>query len=67
MKNDRVSTVDLAPYAGRWVALVDGRVAGVGWTAAEARRAAQVSRPKEEPRVVLVTTRGVGRDPGPGA
>jgi len=48
--------IDLAPYAGRWVALVRGRVAGVGWTADEARRAAKRSRPKEEARVVFVPT-----------
>ncbi len=46
--------MDLAPYAGRWVALVRGRVVGVGWTADEARRAAKRSRPKEEPRVIFV-------------
>ncbi|MGD9002057.1 MAG: hypothetical protein PVF04_05270 [Anaerolineae bacterium] len=45
---------DLAPYAARWVALVHGAVAGVGWTADEARRAAKRSRPKEEPEVVFV-------------
>lgn len=44
----------LAPYAGRWVAVVRGRVAGVGWTEEEARRAAKRSRPKEEPRVMFV-------------
>jgi uncharacterized membrane-anchored protein len=45
---------DLAPYAGRWVALVRGRVAGIGWTAGEARLAAKRHRPKEEPRVIFV-------------
>ena len=45
---------DLAPYAGRWVALVCGRVVGVGWTAGEAHQAAKRSRPKEEPQVVFV-------------
>ncbi len=45
---------NLTPYAGRWVALVRGRVAGTGWTADEARRAAKRSRPKEEPRVIFV-------------
>ena len=45
---------DLAPYAGRWVALVRGRVAGVGWTAEESRRAAKRNRPKEEPHVIFV-------------
>jgi hypothetical protein len=43
-----------APYAGRWVALVEGRVVGVGWTADEARRAAKRSRSKEEARVLFV-------------
>ena len=45
---------DLAPYAGRWVALVRGRVAGIGWTAGEARLAAKRNRPKEEPDVIFV-------------
>jgi hypothetical protein len=46
--------IDLRPYAGRWVALVGGRVAGVGLTAQEARTAAKLSRPKEEPEVRFV-------------
>jgi hypothetical protein len=41
--------LDLRPYAGRWVALVKGRVAGVGMTADDARSAAKLARPKEEP------------------
>ena len=45
---------DLRPYAGRWVALVNGRIAGVGLTADEARTAAKLSRPKEEPQVQFV-------------
>ncbi|MFL7794730.1 MAG: DUF5678 domain-containing protein [Anaerolineae bacterium] len=44
----------LAPYAGRWVAVVRGRVVGVGWTEKEAQRAAKRSRPKEEPQVIFV-------------
>jgi hypothetical protein len=44
----------LAPYAGRWVAVVRGYVVGVGWTEEEARRAAKRSRPKEEPQVMFV-------------
>ncbi len=35
--------------------MVHGRVAGVGWTAEDARRTAKRSRPKEEPRVIFVT------------
>ncbi len=45
---------DLRPYAGRWVAIVRGRVAGVGRTAEEARRLAKRNRPKEEPQVLFV-------------
>lgn len=48
------SPIDYSPYAGRWIAIVRDRVAGVGRTAEEARRAAKVSRPKDDPRVVFV-------------
>jgi hypothetical protein len=53
---------DLVPYAARWVALVQGSVVGVGWTAEEARRAAKRSRPKEEPEVVFVPAVEVSDD-----
>ncbi len=43
--------VDLTPYAGRWVALVQGQVAGVGETPEVARQFARHNRPKE--RIVL--------------
>ena len=46
--------IDYSPYAGRWIAIVRDRVAGVGRTANEARRAAKVSRPKDDPQVVYV-------------
>jgi len=62
MKRSEPSLIDLAPYAGRWVALVRGHVAGVGWTADEARRAAKRSRPKEEPRVIFVPAVEVSDD-----
>ena len=65
MKRDKPSLMDLMPYAGRWVALVRGRVAGVGWTAEEARRAAKRSRSKEEPRVIFVPAVEVPNDDGP--
>jgi len=67
MKRDEPSLADLMPYAGRWVALVRGRVAGVGWTAAEARRAAKRSRFKEEPRVIFVPAVEVSDDDSPPA
>ncbi len=57
-----VSTADLAPYAGRWVAVVRGRVAGVGWTAEEARQAAKRNRPKEKARVIFVPAVEEGYD-----
>jgi hypothetical protein len=50
----RLPELDLRPYAGRWVALVGGHVAGVGLTAEEARTAAKLSRPREEPEVRFV-------------
>ena len=57
---------DLSPYAGRWIALVHGQVAGVGRTAAEARRAAHHARPKEEPRIFFVPEDAATRIPLPG-
>jgi hypothetical protein len=48
------TSIDYALYAGRWIAIVRDRVAGVGRTADEARRAAKVSRPKDEPQVMFV-------------
>ena len=53
---------ELRPYAGRWVAMVQNRVAGVGWTAEEARRAAKHSRPKEDPLVFFVPAREISHD-----
>ncbi len=46
--------LDLSPYEGCWVALVRGRVAGIGSTADAARRAAKQTRPREEAVVILV-------------
>ena len=55
MAEAKPSDLDLSPYAGRWVALVRGRVAGVGRSSDKARKAAQVSRPKETPELRFVT------------
>jgi hypothetical protein len=49
-----VTPIDYSLYAGRWIAIVRDRVAGVGRTPDEARRAAKVSRPKDDPQVVYV-------------
>lgn len=40
-------SVDLSPYAGRWVALINDQVAGVGLTPAEAEHLARHNRPKD--------------------
>lgn len=50
----KLPELDLRAYTGRWVALVGGRVAGVGLTAEEARIAAKLARPKEEPVIRFV-------------
>ena len=49
------SELDLAPYTGRWIAIVRGRVAGVGLSPEEARRLAKRNRPREEPVIVFVS------------
>lgn len=51
---DPFQKLDLAPYAGRWVAIVRGRITGVGLTEHEARLASKHQRPKEEPQIVFV-------------
>jgi hypothetical protein len=46
--------IDFSIYAGRWIAIVRDRVAGVGRTADEARRRAKAAWPKDEPQIVFV-------------
>lgn len=43
-----------SPYAGRWVALVRGRVVAQGGTPEQALRASQRSRHKEKPEIVFM-------------
>lgn len=43
-----------SPYAGRWVALLRGKVIAQGNTPEEARRAAQTQRHKETPDIVFM-------------
>jgi tRNA nucleotidyltransferase/poly(A) polymerase len=45
---------NLAPYAGRWIALLGSTVIGQGGTPQQALRAAKATRPKEKPVVVFV-------------
>lgn len=47
-------TIDLAPYAGRWIALVRDRVTGSGLTPRAALLQAKATRPKDEPLIVFV-------------
>jgi hypothetical protein len=49
-----IAKLDLAPYAGRWIALIRGHVSGVGRTAHEAIALSKTARPKEEPIVLFV-------------
>lgn len=49
---------DLAPYAGRWVALADGQVAGVGDTAVAAERLGRRNRLRERLAVYFVEPEG---------
>ncbi len=46
--------IDYSLYAGRWIAIVRDRVAGVGRTADEARQRAKAAWPKDEPKIVFV-------------
>jgi len=62
MPENPPNDLDLSPYAGHWVALVRGQVAGVGRSAEEARRAAQAARPKEKPELCFVTVDGWQKD-----
>jgi hypothetical protein len=45
----------LEPYVGRWVAVVRGQIAGVGWSRDQALRAAKRTRPRREPLIVYVS------------
>lgn len=49
--------VDFSPYAGRWVAVINGRIVAQGGTPEQASLAAQLSRPKEIPQVYSIPMR----------
>jgi hypothetical protein len=59
---DSFPSIDLSPYLNRWIAIVRGRVAGVGLTAEQAQRAAQRVRPKDKARVMFVDGAGKARE-----
>ena len=50
--------MDLTPYAGRWVALIDEQVVGIGATAVAAQQAASHNRSRERVRIYFVEPAG---------
>lgn len=57
MDEERARPEDLhSPYAGRWVALVRGRVVAQGGTPRQALLASRASRYKEKPEIVFMPT-----------
>ena len=48
------SPVPASPYAGRWVARLNGKIIAQGGTPEQALRAAQTSRHKERPEIVFM-------------
>ncbi len=50
--------VDTALYRNRWIAVVRGRVVGVGLTAEQAQRTARQTRPKHKMQVVYIDAMG---------
>jgi poly(A) polymerase len=56
MPVEREAEDDLGAYAGRWVAILGGRVVGQGGTPEQARRAAKSARSKEVAEVRYIAT-----------
>ncbi len=53
-----VQNIDLTLYLDRWIAVVRGRVVGVGLSAGQAHRAAKQTRPKEKAVILFVDANG---------
>lgn len=49
---------DFAPYLNRWIAVAQGRVAGVGSTRQQAYRAAKRVRPKDRATLLFINSQG---------
>lgn len=49
-----LSQLNLAPYAGRWIAVIRGRASEAGRTAREIAALSRTAWPKEEPIVFFV-------------
>ncbi|MBN1218206.1 MAG: hypothetical protein JXM69_04700 [Anaerolineae bacterium] len=58
--NDQELTkhIDTTLYFNRWIAVVRGRVVGVGLNSQQAHRAATQTRPKDKPQLFYVDTEG---------
>jgi tRNA nucleotidyltransferase/poly(A) polymerase len=54
MGDQRDDALNNSPYAGRWVARLDGRIIAQGGTPEQARRAAQSSRHKEKAEIIYM-------------
>lgn len=60
-----IHNIDLTLYLDRWIAVVRGRVVGVGLTADQAHRAAKQTRPKEKALLLFVDATGAVKNDGP--
>jgi hypothetical protein len=66
MDNDHIPQhIDPSLYPNRWIAIVRGRVIGVGLTEAQAYRAAMHLRAKDKPRLFFVDAEGKVTPAGP--
>jgi hypothetical protein len=54
---------DFEEYAGRWIAVLHGRVVAVGETSEQARLGARLACPREDPLLVRVPDGGVRTAP----
>lgn len=57
-KQELDKKLDTTLYPNRWIAIVRGRVIGVGMTAQQAYRAAKRTRPKDKPALYFVDVEG---------
>ncbi len=56
MSGPRYLDLDLAPYAGQYVALVEGRVIAIGETAAAATSRARIARPQRAAAILHISS-----------
>jgi hypothetical protein len=57
-QQDLLESIDPKLYPNRWIAVVRGRVIGVGLTAQQAYRAAKQTRRKDKPLLFFVDAEG---------